>query len=477
MKKVLLGLAVLCTVNLFAQSIPNGGFESWNNGMYMDPQYYTSSNDQSNGNGIMNFMANCTRVSPAFHGSYALQVSTIKNGMDTMVGYAADGQPNGPNIYGGIPYAQKPTGIRFYYKYATVNTDSALVIAWFKKSGSVVGTYMTKIHTLSGVFTLFSAPLIPALAVTPDTLVFAVASSVAALNQGKAGPVGSVFTIDSVTFTGGVSQPAELNGDFENWNPMDTLFIPTKWYAQAPVRWSTDAHAGNYSAQMSTGATPNGVAAGMVSTGTILCPNNCMSNCKCMPIGEPYTQTNDSLTFWYKYNPAGGPDTAWATLQFIKDTIYSTMGMQMYGTAGAWRYATEPINLATAPDSVIVAFGSSISYNNGPLPSHIGTVLKIDNVQFKSQPLAVSNLHHQSNGIAVYPNPNHGVFQVQIATSVEGANNIEVYNMLGEKVLSQPNVQGTVINVNLGGQSSGVYLLRVISSAGDILGILKIVKF
>ncbi len=477
MKKTLLALAVFATAKLFAQTIPNGGFEAWNNGTYMDPLFYMTSNDNFNGNAINNFMGNCIRTSPAYHGNYAVQLTTIKNGTDTLAGYMVDGSPNGNVIHGGIPYNQKPTGIRLYYKYSTMATDSALVIAWFKKSGSVIGTYPFKIHALQSNYTLFAGTFSPALAVTPDTVVFAAASSVTVMNNSAGAPIGSVFTIDSVSFTGVGSQPADLNGDFENWTPVDTFFIPSGWYVNLPERWSTDRHAGNYSVQMSTEMTPNGVSAGQVSTGYNQCPNQCMNNCNCvLKGGHPYTQTSDSLTFWYKYAPVGG-DTAWLNLAFIKDTVFSWGGLNLFGTGGQWMYAGVAINLPRTPDTAIVSFGSSYSHNNGPLPSHIGSVLKIDNVQFKSQPLAVNNLQDISGNIGVYPNPNHGVFQVRISGGGNETNNIEVYNMLGQQVVSQPNMQGSLLNVDLSSQPGGVYLLRIVNGNGTVTGTQEIVKF
>ncbi len=478
MKRTLLALAVFTAARLFGQSIPNGGFESWNNGTFMDPQYYTSSNDQFNGNAISNFMANSVQVSPAYHGNYAVQLSTIKNGNDTIAAYVVDGNPNGPNVYGGIPYTQKPTGIRFYYKYSTASTDSALVIAWFKKAGSVIGTFQFKVATVSNVYKLYTGAFIPALASTPDTVVFAAASSVTVMNQSIGAPVGSVFTIDSVSFTGAGSQPAEFNGDFENWNPLDTVFIPASWYINGNVRWSSDAYAGNHSAEMITANTPYGVNTGSVSTGYYQCPKNCMMNCKCyLKGGFAYTQTNDSLTFWYKYAPMGGPDTAVANLSLIKDSVFYQTGINLFGTAGAWRYATIPVNPGQAPDTAVVSFQSSMN----SIPSHIGSVLKVDNVQFKSQPLAIKNLHNLNGGISVYPNPNHGVFQVAISQQASANSTIEVYNMLGEKVYSnsyQPiAISHQLIQIDLSAQPAGVYLLRVINSNGALAGTQQIVKF
>jgi hypothetical protein len=476
MKTHLFVLATLLSFRLFGQAIPNGGFENWNNGTYQEPQYYQSSDADLSGVPALTYTANEVRVSPGYHGSYAVQLSTITIGSDTIFGYIVDGSPDKNSVYGGIPYAQKPTGIRFYYKYSTTTTDSAMVMAWFKKSGSVIGTYVFKVNVLSGTFKLYSGTFSPALAATPDTVVFGATSSSFDIKNknSNSGKPGSVFTIDSVSFTGVGSQPARLNGDFENWNPVDTFFLPAGWYPQPPVRWSNDRHSGNLSVQLNTVFDSNRgrVVAGMVSTGYWNCNGN-----HCIPRGGyPYTQTQDSISFWYKYTPAG-IDTAWMNVNFVKDTAFAGTGMSLFNTSGQWVHAAMQINVPSTPDTAIVSFGSSNSGNNGPLPSHIGSVLRIDNVQFKSQPLTVSNLTMPQGSITVYPNPAHGLFQVYVANyAPESTYDAGVYNILGERILSIWNLKGLQFSLDLSTQPNGMYLLRIINANGEVIGVQKIIK-
>ena len=75
-----------------------------------------------------------------------------------------------------------------------------------------------------------------------------------------------------------------------------------------------------------------------------------------------------------------------------------------------------------------------------------------------------------SNGqISVYPNPNNGEFTME--SSISGASVVEIYNLLGEKVFTKnlSTTKGTN-QINVSNQPNGVYLYRVISESGDLLG-------
>src|SRR5581483_10550830 len=102
-------------------------------------------------------------------------------------------------------------------------------------------------------YTLSANMFAPALTQTPDTVVFGATSSNLLINNFRGIP-GSNLTIDSVTFTGVVSQPALLDGDFENWT-MDTATFPNSWVGTYPgVFMSTDKYSGTYALELTTQA-------------------------------------------------------------------------------------------------------------------------------------------------------------------------------------------------------------------------------
>lgn len=89
----------------------------------------------------------------------------------------------------------------------------------------------------------------------------------------------------------------------------------------------------------------------------------------------------------------------------------------------------------------------------------------------------ISPLHETIlSEIRVYPNPGNGVFQLILGSYEQGTNNtVEIYNVLGEKIYSQFNILHYPFSINLSGQPQGVYLYRVISANGELVGEGKIV--
>ncbi|HRD38999.1 MAG TPA: hypothetical protein PLC65_10240, partial [Bacteroidia bacterium] len=168
MKKVLLVLLSIFSANqIFSQSIPNGGFESWTTTNYENPLGFQTSNyEMKNSSQVGN---NAIKTTDAQAGNYAIRLTSIA-GTGTVVNFAyvANGNPGGSGASGGIPYNQKPTGIRFYYKSNIIGTDTALFMALFKKNGSYVGQYLYKFATSQSNYTLFNPTFSPSLTVVPD---------------------------------------------------------------------------------------------------------------------------------------------------------------------------------------------------------------------------------------------------------------------------------------------------------------------
>src|SRR6185312_16298136 len=91
--------------------------------------------------------------------------------------------------------------------------------------------------------------------------------------------------------------------------------------------------------------------------------------------------------------------------------------------------------------------------------------------------LGINDIKGESEMVKVYPNPSNGFFQLEIKNYELGINNIvEVYNILGEKVYShQFLISNSQFLINLSNQSSGIYLYRVITETGDLIGEGKVV--
>jgi uncharacterized repeat protein (TIGR03803 family) len=90
--------------------------------------------------------------------------------------------------------------------------------------------------------------------------------------------------------------------------------------------------------------------------------------------------------------------------------------------------------------------------------------------------LGVDEITSANGTITVYPNPNNGKFTVALRNLPNEKATIEVYNILGEQVLSAPLDNTPSGNsIDMSSQSNGVYLYKVITQTGDLIGQGKLV--
>jgi len=472
MKKLLsLSAGILFAGFIAAQAVPNGGFENWSNVVFNDLGGYLNSNDQDIQKSLGLAGVNAVRSTSAFHGSYALQLTTLKVGADTLPAYVTNG---GDPLQGkgGLPTgwtgAQIPTGIRFHYTCNVIAGDTVAAIAVFKLGGAVIGGYLFPIYTSAGSYTLYTKTLSPALVSAPDTVIFAAISSAAAIfnnNNNKGCYPGNTITLDSVNFTGPVTQPVGFNGDFENWIS-NTLYQPTGWNCLYPGSYqTTDFHAGAYAAQITT--TPpspggGGTVPGFLSTGSI---QNFGQG------GYPYTLTTDTFEFYYKYAPAVATDTAQMALTFKNhDVNIGNTGMKLKAAA-TYTLAKLGFNIGVSniPDSVIVTFVSSNSFN--PPMADTGSTLKVDNAFFKSQQAADLGITEISvvEGIKIYPNPVTSSFNLNTEGYTGSVQSVDVYDMMGRAVISANYASGldnAVTSFDMSKTAPGIYIVKVLTSTG-----------
>ena len=110
-----------------------------------------------------------------------------------------------------------------------------------------------------------------------------------------------------------------------------------------------------------------------------------------------------------------------------------------------------------------------MTYNGGA--NQNGVVFKIDTDAVSTASL--NNIHEGSGLINVYPNPNNGKFTLS-PSNVNAACNVEIYNILGENIY-QSRLNANSTEINLSGQPEGIYLYRVISENGNLIGEGKII--
>ena len=99
--------------------------------------------------------------------------------------------------------------------------------------------------------------------------------------------------------------------------------------------------------------------------------------------------------------------------------------------------------------------------------------INANNIARWSSPLGINEIDNKSANVKVYPNPNNGTFTITFHTaqSEESLPIVNVYNVLGEKVLTETlrSAQGDN-TIEVRGQPDGIYVYRILSDNGNLLG-------
>jgi hypothetical protein len=458
MKRILCLLAItLCTVSLFAStldSIPNGSFESWNSYSFNLPTNYSTS---SNLDAYSAFsIANVTQTTDAYHGSSAVQITTLISATDTVGGWFsnATGSTNGnPTTWaGGIPYSQIPTGMRGYYKYNVTSADSALIGVVFKKNHVSYAHYFYGIGGIHNSYVPFSFTFSPALTQAPDSIIFVATSS----NELKNIRLnGSTLKLDSVSFTGVAGQPPLMNGDFESWSNYSTPLLPVDWNtsqnASHTIR-TTDAKDGTYALELETlTETDNGTTKASNGWATIYLITADGFPCP----------TQDSLIFYYKYTPAISTDSASVGINLIKNGQSIDGSFMSLGAASTYTRKALGFNSNNViPDTITIQFQSS--YWENTAVGYAGAILKVDAVKFKSQTISTGTNTVVANGsISLYPNPVKDISAIEINHDISLSNLVlYIYDATG-KIIKNSIITSYTTYLNKGSFATGIYYYEI----------------
>jgi len=142
-------------------------------------------------------------------------------------------------------------------------------------------------------------------------------------------------------------------------------------------------------------------------------------------------------------------------------TLYSSGG-------GTYKWST-----GSSTSSILVKPASTTTYSvvitNGPCVKDTSVTVTVEICSTSG----VGNYHQASSLINVYPNPNNGSFIVSLL-NIDKKCSINIYNVLGQQVY-QSNINSDNTEINLRSQPQGIYLYRVITEAGNLVGEGKVV--
>jgi len=144
------------------------------------------------------------------------------------------------------------------------------------------------------------------------------------------------------------------------------------------------------------------------------------------------------------------------------------------GGTSPYTYAWSPITATTDTIKSLLAglYTCTITDDNSCSTSASVTIVPTGINEVKGDPDS-----YRDEKVKVYPNPNNGKFEIQIVNGkllmLNGE--IQVYNILGQQVYSQLTIDNSQFIIDLSSQPAGIYLYRVISEDGGLVGEGKLV--
>lgn len=381
---------MLFSVNqLQAQTIPNGGFETWVNApTYEIPvvapaPYFGCSNDESFSRPGFTPVLTVTEV-PGVSGSAVRMENLPGPGGEAFKGFVSWGDTDQGSFSQGVPLpgGQGLTGLSLYLKYSIDPANPGFVGIIPTKNGVPVGpgngvfpnAYIFPISGDQLTFTLTTFTLSPALAMNPDSCVIFITSA-DVINDGAT--VGDFVEADELTWIGNTNPL--YGGSLDVWQEKPALLLPDVWQVNYGGRiqtfaQSSDAKFGSYSLELHNIPNDEEVEAGRAQLGHY----ECVDQGPCSPKpGMKLLSTPSSLVFYTKYSTPG-VDNGQCYVDFYKNGVSVGATSLQINASSHWQYQyiQTPV-LSQTPDSVFISFES------GHWPTPVaGSVMKIDGIKF-----------------------------------------------------------------------------------------------
>lgn len=259
------------------------------------------------------------------------------------------------------------------------------------------------------------------------------------------------------------------NPGFENWSQTGNYFNPDGWnnlnsqtailgiLTCSRVAAAADIHSGTYAMKLTTrsvfGVTANGIA----STATLV-----TSPPYGVTGGIPYTLRPDSITGWYKYNPASASDSGF--FQFVlQGAAGDTIGFVKLCTPNS---AVSNYTRFSAPITYFSSATPTNSYwilssSDGTNPV-VNSTLLVDDISLVFNPTSSMNEYDQAMSPLLLQNP---VLDYLEVVGYEAAM-CRVFDLSGKLWISDAATTSKHL-VDVGILPKGVYVLNLITMNGQ----------
>ncbi len=221
------------------------------------------------------------------------------------------------------------------------------------------------------------------------------------------------------------------------------------------VKDGTPPYTFTWSPSVSISATASGLTAGSYSV-VINDANGCAGTALATTITQP-TQLRDSIT--KTTCSLTGNGSAYVGYKGGTPTytfLWTPSGQTAY-------YATK---LSAGSYTV------TITDKKGCQVNAVATVVSCSVGEIGENPNGVDNINVTESKVTLYPNPNSGEFQIN---GLEEGSTVEIYNTLG-MLIRTVSVKDVHMQFNTSDLPNGMYLIRIISQDGTIIGQPKMIK-
>ncbi|MCF8308639.1 MAG: PCMD domain-containing protein [Bacteroidales bacterium] len=259
------------------------------------------------------------------------------------------------------------------------------------------------------------------------------------------------------------------DGEPVDWNTLDQEIVGTEF--DMVTQENENAYEGDVSVRMET------IAQEVFPLGEILMPGFItLGEIEADPItqegevygGVPYTGNPQSMSGYYKYDPAEGDSTAVGVVLYkwtgeTRDTL-GAGGFEIYEEETEWTEfeAVVEYTIWETPDTMNIIASSTAIEDDTP----IGSVLHLDELTFNYGPTSIIEPDFQAN-FRVYPESYSKRFKIELETDEMMKGTVQLFNIRGRLLKSFEHAfyhQQAYISYN--DLSAGVYIIRVVMENG-----------